>query len=136
MLRSCLRLAALCHDLGHPPFSHSVEFAMPPLRTLALDVYGKDMSESRLDARATHEDYTIALLMKSGVCQVIAREFAFSGVHVAALISPDVNAPDDFFVECGYDLQGLLSQLVSSDLDVDRMDYLVRDATFTGARYG
>lgn len=30
----------------------------------------------------------------------------------------------------------LLSQLISSQLDADRMDYLIRDAYFTGARYG
>lgn len=30
----------------------------------------------------------------------------------------------------------LLSQLISSQLDADRMDYLLRDAYFTGTRYG
>ena len=29
-----------------------------------------------------------------------------------------------------------MSRLVSSQLDVDRMDYLLRDALFTGAEYG
>jgi hypothetical protein len=33
-------------------------------------------------------------------------------------------------------LRFLLSQLISSDLDADRLDYLVRDSYFTGARYG
>ena len=29
-----------------------------------------------------------------------------------------------------------LAQLVSSQLDVDRMDYLLRDSLMTGAKYG
>ena len=135
-LRRCLRLAALCHDLGHPPFSHAVEFAMPPLRELDITAYRPEVDASARDRRASHEDYTISLLLKSGVGEVVAREFGFTSRHVASLISQDVEVLDDFFVESGHDLQGLLSQLVSSDLDVDRMDYLVRDATFTGARYG
>ncbi|MEC8423627.1 MAG: HD domain-containing protein, partial [Myxococcota bacterium] len=48
----------------------------------------------------------------------------------------EVEPPDDFFVEHGVDLRGLLSQLISSELDVDRLDYLVRDSYYTGARYG
>jgi hypothetical protein len=54
----------------------------------------------------------------------------------AALVSPDVALDDDFFIEDGIDLRPLLSQLVSSELDVDRMDYLLRDAHFAGVSYG
>ena len=43
---------------------------------------------------------------------------------------------DDFFEDHGFDVRPLLSQLISSDLDVDRLDYLVRDSYYTGARYG
>lgn len=35
-------------------------------------------------------------------------------------------------LNCG----GVLSQLISSNLDVDRLDYLVRDSFFSGVRYG
>src|SRR5690606_29351448 len=48
----------------------------------------------------------------------------------------DVRVADDFFFDGGLDHRRLLSQIVSSELDVDRLDYLVRDATYTGARYG
>ena len=134
--RHCVRLAALCHDIGHAPFSHAAEFAMPPLQELGIGAYAPDRVAARLTARASHEDYTVAILTKSGLADTIRDNFPFAPEHVAALVSHEVAAPDDFFVHKGFDLRCLLSQLISSDLDVDRLDYLVRDSFFTGAQYG
>ncbi len=135
-LRGCVRMAALCHDLGHPPFSHAAEFAMPPLRALALGAYDPGKVAGRLDRRASHEDYTVGVLTASDLSHRIEANQPFTARHVAALISDEVTVSDDFFVDGGVDLRGLLSQLISSELDVDRLDYLVRDSYFTGARYG
>ncbi len=132
-LRQCLRMAALCHDLGHPPFSHCMEFAMPELPTLGITWYRR---AAKADRTATHEDYTIAILERTGLTTAIDVAFPFTARHVAALISGDVTVEDDFFMDGGLDHRRLLSQIVSSELDVDRLDYLVRDATYTGARYG
>jgi len=134
--RQCVRLAALCHDLGHPPLSHAAEFAMPNLKALGVRAYASDKVAHRLETRASHEDYTVAILTQSSLADVISRNFPFTPQHVAALVSHEVTVEDDFFVHRGFDLRGLLSQLISSDLDVDRLDYLVRDSYFTGARYG
>lgn len=131
--RAMVRLAALCHDLGHAPFSHCTEFAMPSLASLGLAWY---RPSSRVDRRATHEDYTVAVLEHSTLGAEIARRFPFTARHVAALISSDVDPGDDAFMDGGLDHRRLLSQLISSELDVDRLDYLVRDSYYTGARYG
>jgi len=130
-LRAAVRIAALCHDLGHAPMSHSMEFALPPLSKLGLGFY-----RSCPQRRATHEDYTIAALEHTELASMIPAHFPFDSRHVAALISADVRITDDFFVDDGLNHQRLLSQIVSSELDVDRLDYLVRDAVHTGARYG
>ncbi|TNE89239.1 MAG: HD domain-containing protein [Deltaproteobacteria bacterium] len=130
-LRAAVRLAALCHDLGHAPFSHCTEFAMPKLTELGIRFYPEPS-----DRYATHEDYTIAILERSTLADVVAREFSFTTRHVAALIHRDVDVDDDFFVDGGLDHRRALSQLVSSELDCDRMDYLVRDSYYSGARYG
>jgi len=128
--RQLVRIAALCHDLGHAPFSHCTEFAMPKLADLQLSWLRS------ADRRSSHEDYTLAILEHTGLARVIEQNFPFTARHVAALISSEVRVPDDFFRDGGFDHRRLLAQIVSSELDVDRLDYLVRDAYFSGATYG
>ncbi|HMV67195.1 MAG TPA: hypothetical protein PKA64_10120, partial [Myxococcota bacterium] len=82
------------------------------------------------------EDYAIAILEHTSLGRAIRANFVCDPVHVAALISGDVRVGDEFFRDGGLDHRRLLSQIISSELDVDRLDYLVRDAYFTGARYG
>lgn len=130
-LRATVRLAALCHDLGHSPFSHCTEFAMPPLRELAIPWLADAPTR-----KATHEDYTLAILANTDLSRVIEDSAPTTARHVASLISADVRIHDDFFMDGGLDHRRVLSQIVSSELDVDRLDYLVRDAVFSGARYG
>jgi hypothetical protein len=130
-LRACVRFAALCHDLGHSPFSHCTEFAMPDLAALRIDWY------AQVDPRkATHEDYTVAILANTDLGRAIGAGGEVEARHVAALVSHDVTVEDGFFVDGGQDHRRALSQIVSSELDVDRLDYLLRDSHFTGARYG
>lgn len=57
-------------------------------------------------------------------------------MHVACLIDKTLECPDDFFIDQGIDFRGILSQIISSELDCDRMDYLERDAYFCGTNYG
>lgn len=130
--RAAVRLAALSHDLGHGPFSHCSEFAMPEASGLGLDWY-RTPPGSR---RASHEDYTIAILRHTSLGACIQENFPCLPRHVAALVSDDVEVDDGFFRDGGLDHRRLLSQIISSELDADRLDYLVRDAYFTGARYG
>ncbi|HHO49842.1 MAG TPA: HD domain-containing protein, partial [Deltaproteobacteria bacterium] len=130
-MRACVRIAALCHDLGHAPFSHCMEFAMPPTAALQLG-----WTRPEPGKRADHEDYTIAILEHTGLRDTVEANAPCTARHVAALIRHEISVGDDFFVDGGLDHRRLLSQIVSSELDVDRMDYLPRDAFFTGARYG
>lgn len=130
--RAAVRLAALCHDLGHPPFSHCTEFAMPPVRELGISWYRGLPGERH----ATHEDFTIAILQHTSLGKAIDARFPCTARHVAALISDEVRVEDDFFRDGGLDHRRLLSQIISSELDADRLDYLVRDAMFSGAQYG
>ncbi len=133
--RQVLRLAALLHDVGHGPLSHTTEQAMPKLDLLKVTAY----SESNRNSirRATHEDYTIKYVTDSNLSKLIENRFTdFLPIHVACLIDRSLKCPDDFFVDRDTDFRPILSQLVSSELDADRLDYLERDSYFCGTNYG
>lgn len=139
-LRQCLKLAALLHDVGHGPLSHTTEEVMPALSDLKIAAYQNRLQAQSLiepNLRANHEDYTIKFVTDSSLAQTLREQFPdFSPLHVACLIDKSLVAPDDFFVDQGVDFRPILSQLVSSELDVDRLDYLERDSYFCGTNYG
>ena len=132
-LRQTVRLAALLHDIGHPPLSHAAEALLPDREALAVP------GRERARGRASHEDMTLKLILDSGLTAVLERSGAEHGVtprHVAALIEDDVAVDPRTFVAAGRDHRPLLHGLVSGELDVDRMDYLLRDSYFAGVGYG
>ncbi|ASS76177.1 hypothetical protein CIG75_15340 [Tumebacillus algifaecis] len=101
-----VRLLALCaallHDIGHGPFSHTIERVF----------------------QFHHETWTQRILIDDPeVTNILQRVDDDFPQDVA-----DVIAKKDKFP--------LVVKLISSQLDVDRMDYLLRDAMNTGVTYG
>ncbi|MDY0062277.1 MAG: HD domain-containing protein [Myxococcota bacterium] len=134
-LRETVRLAALLHDLGHPPLSHCTEVAMPSLAALQIACYRP--TDRVEDRQANHEDVSVLLMTASSLAATLpGAEAGVTPRHVAALISSQVPIDDDYFVDGDRDFRPILSQIVSSECDVDRMDYLARDSLFAGVRYG
>jgi uncharacterized protein len=104
--RRLVRAAALVHDIGHAPFSHSAE----------------DLFEGDLD----HEAMTARLLELPEVASIFAR-------HGGELRPSDVSR----LLRGGEGTEErLLAQIVSSELDADKMDYLLRDSLYCGVHYG
>ena len=107
-----IRLAALLHDIGHGPFSHVSEHL--------LDKYADRASEASTREKI-HEKVTVDIINKdseiSDILTVEERQFVVEMI--------EVKTTRDF-----------RRDIVSSDLDADKMDYLLRDSYFAGVKYG
>src|SRR2546427_4092374 len=104
-----LVVAALLHDIGHYPFSHTIEDLGYPI--------------------ITHEKVGRSIIEKSEIATILERDYALSPGRVADFIDrPNTKAlPAD---------DELLHSLLSGALDVDKLDYLPRDARACNIPYG
>ncbi len=104
-----LIVAALLHDIGHYPFSHTIEELGPPI--------------------ILHEQVGRSLIEQSEIATIIERDYHLSPERVADLIDPPKNKALPLDDE-------LLRHLLSGALDVDKLDYLPRDARACNVPYG
>src|SRR3989339_280480 len=134
-----LRLAGLLHDIGHPPFSHMAESFMPKIGE--LDLPNGWFRNLDFERQAKHEDYSVLLIsaMSKGDGSPLPPEEA---QDIASLVHHGVSPSSSWEKRYGgvdsgrVGIHRLLSSLISGELDCDRMDYLLRDAHFTGVTYG
>jgi len=136
-LRETFKLACLLHDIGHAPLSHSSESVMPNLSELNIPKQFLFDQQAK-DRQATHEDYTIKAIADSSFTESfgpISKKYGVDTKHIASLIVGH-SLDDSYFTINGINYFTLLHQLVSSELDCDRMDYLLRDSYFCGVSYG
>jgi HD superfamily phosphohydrolase len=139
-LSKVVRLAGLLHDSGHGPFSHTSESLLPKLHTLEVpqDWYKKPINE---DEQAAHEDYSVMVI--ASLAKTEEHLLTFSEAQdIASLIHHRINPSEEWkkrfsrAVRSHFNVHEIVQSLVSGELDCDRMDYLMRDAHFTGVPYG
>ena len=118
--RDLISCAALLHDIGHGPFSHTLE-------SILLEKFGVD-----------HVDVTEKL---------ICGDFNIFDEGERPFIQ--ASCVHDLLVEHGLPMKRIvdiirgktenkpyLSQMLNSTIDADQLDYLMRDAYYTGVAYG
>ena len=134
--RQLLRFAALLHDVGHAPFSHVSEKLMPKLGE--LEAPKGWYKEWRPHRTAEHEDFSVMMIAALGrekglpIGEAMAQDIA-SLLHHG--IKPSPRWTKMYGRKTG-NIHRFLSSLISGEVDVDRMDYLLRDAHYTGVAYG
>ncbi len=100
-------VAALLHDIGHWPFCHPIE-----------DLHLPDVPK--------HEDLARRYVLRGELADVLRIDWGIEPAEVIALLSGEVAN------------QGgkILSSMLSSPIDIDKMDYLSRDSLHAGVPYG
>ena len=101
------RATALLHDVGHPPTSHSIEYAL------------------RSWAGIDHLGLGTFLIMNSSLSDILSQ----NDIEPKLIVEVLRRRSKDPVIR-------LLSEFVDHPLDIDKTDYLIRDAHFSGVELG
>ncbi len=108
-----IRLAGLLHDIGHGPFSHVSENVLE--KYVDRDILKKYKADN------AHELLSIILIQQNDeIKNIISKEHI---QKITSLLQVD-------------DKRSIEHDIVSGPLDVDKIDYLLRDGYFAGVKYG
>lgn len=115
--RQIIRLAALMHDLGHGPFSHAAEEVFP------FKENGED--------RYVHEDYSASIGVNILGEMIKNHKFNKNNFGIS------IEEVTDIFSPASTQKSSILwKEIISGQMDADRMDYLLRDSYHSGVSYG
>ncbi len=117
---SVFTIAAFLHDIGHGPFSHTLEKLIKD----NLNVDHIDLTEKLITGEyKIFDQYEKQFITNDTVSEVLDRHGIDKHQVVNAIRGIQKDKP-------------FLSQLLDSAIDVDQLDYLIRDAYYTGVAYG
>ena len=118
--KEVIACAAMLHDIGHGPFSHTLESILRD--TLNLDHI--DLTEKLILGEYDIFEPEEKEFIGTPSVHDILKKYGFDQKEIINIIRGNTHK------------KPYLSQLLNSSIDVDQLDYLVRDAYYTGVAYG
>lgn len=140
LLIQSVRIAALLHDIGHPPFSHIVEFA---LKDSKAKYSGNQNTERQKSFSSKMADFpedkplheTMGIFISQNILQTIIKKSknksSDSETFFKILVLKCVKR---IFADEG--LFSYLHKIIDGTLDGDRLDYVTRDSSNSGLNVG
>ncbi|NLI74479.1 MAG: HD domain-containing protein [Euryarchaeota archaeon] len=134
-----VRAAAMLHDIGHTPFSHTLEEVL--VHKLGKD--HMDVSKEIIVGDFTPyqgRDQEVVGDIKSLPC--VLEDADLSPKNIAGLVTSAQRQELGQSIltiegeQAHFGKDNFLNQIISGPLDVDQMDYLLRDAYYTGVAHG
>jgi len=122
-----VRIAALLHDLGHSAFSHSVEAVLERNPHYAPVIDGVRIINHEMFTR-----YIIAnnFIHYENIAREVKKEFGIDALvffkEISNIATGHIDDNNKLY----------LAQIVSGDIDADRIDFLMRDSYHTGVSLG
>jgi len=132
--------AALLHDLGHPPFSHTLEAVIKD----RLGLTHMDVTRSVMfgDAKVVPDSAKDIVGEMEPISELLDAAGIVPEIVADMIVSP---TDDGEFGQSQLEVEGsqahfgrkdYLRQIIHGPVDADQMDYLLRDAHYTGVAHG
>ena len=118
--KEIIACASILHDIGHGPFSHTLEYILR--NTLNVDHI--DLTEKLIFGEYTIFNNKEKEFIEALNVFEILKKHSIDHKEIINIIRGKSNK------------KPYLSQLLNSSIDVDQLDYLIRDAYYTGVAYG
>jgi len=162
----CVRLAALLHDVGHAPFSHQFENCEAIKNIIADERFLKIWEGEQIDDyyeknpnRIDHSNFSVRCAHQIFKDISFGKKFDIQPIDVLRIMETTDRSPSERFQEYSSQVlsifmnkhelpsfpsenfvsekfQSIFKEIISGELDADKMDYLLRDSYFSGCKYG